>query len=144
MARVLALDFGEKRIGAALSDATTTIASPYGYVKVREDTEGTIDQVRQLCVEKEVNRIIVGLPLNMDGEEGGSAGRARAFGAALEANLGLPVEYVDESYTTAAAERLLINSGVSRRKRKGKVDSIAAAMILQTWLEGQTPQVFDA
>jgi len=82
-----------------------------------------------------VEHVVVGLPLNMDGTEGASAAEARRFGDAVTRQLGLPVDYWDERLTTAAANRVLLEADVSRAKRKAVVDRVAAALILQGWLD---------
>ncbi len=132
--RILGLDYGEVRIGLAISDPDGVISQPLGHFGATPRRE-LLDHVRRLCVERQVGRLVVGLPVNMNGTEAASAEKARQFGEAAAAATGLPVEFVDERLTTASAERLLIEADMGRRQRKGKIDSVAAALILQTYLD---------
>lgn len=131
--RVLGLDPGERRIGVAVSDPTGTIASPVRYI---DTTRDTVDEsLRELCEEWDVALIVVGLPINLDGSEGASATMARRVGALAAAATGLAVEFHDERFTSHTAEAALLSGGVKRRKRKEKRDQIAAAVMLQGWLD---------
>lgn len=129
----MALDFGDVRIGIAFSDPLKTISFPYQtYKRVQERKD--IIYLSNLAREKSVEKIIVGLPLNMDGTEGNRSNITRSFGDKLEKISGLSIEYVDERLTSIEAEELLINSGVRREKRKAIVDQLAAALILESYL----------
>jgi putative Holliday junction resolvase len=136
--RVLGLDFGARRIGLALSDPEASIASPAGHL----ERKGHRQDVRALCDfirEHEVGRVVVGLPLHLDGREGEGAQAVRRFAAALARASGLAVDLLDERMTTLEAERALSEAGPrsakKRRKQKGTVDAVAAALILRTYLE---------
>ncbi|MGH0037614.1 MAG: Holliday junction resolvase RuvX [Myxococcota bacterium] len=136
--RVLGLDFGARRIGLALSDPDASIASPAGHL----ERKGGRRDVASLCEfirEHEVGRVVVGLPLHLDGREGEGAQAARRFAAELSERSGLSVELLDERWTTLEAERALGEAGrrspKKRRKQKGSVDAVAAALILRTFLE---------
>jgi len=131
MGRVLALDHGTVRIGVAVSDAAGIAAHPRGYLA----GSGALDGVRELIAEFDVERIVVGLPVNLDGSEGPSAAAARAFAGEVADATGLPVELVDERFTTAIAERALIAGGARRDRRREVRDGVAAAVLLQGFLE---------
>ena len=124
--RVLALDHGEARCGCALSDPTGTLATPLEALE-RPDTRAGLKQVARLIADQEVERVVVGLPLTLAGEEGGQAARARRFAERLAAAVAVPVELHDERLTTRLAER-----GGS-----GDPDSRAAAHLLESWLAAQ-------
>ncbi len=131
--RTLALDYGERRIGIAMSDPGGTLAQPLETVDARR-TDPLL-RIRQLVEENGVTRIVVGLPIHMDGHEGPEAEAARAFGSAVEAETSVPVHFLDERWTTVEADRTLEAAGVRSRSRKGKRDRIAATILLQTFLE---------
>ena len=131
-ARVIALDVGDVRIGVAVSDPTGTIAQPlevYKRVGYAPDTK----YVKALCERYDTSRVLLGLPLNMDGTRGAQAQKAMAFGQQLQ-NAGLEVFYQDERMTTVTAESVLLSGNVSRADRKLYVDKLAASVILQQWL----------
>jgi putative pre-16S rRNA nuclease len=131
--RYLGLDPGERRIGVALSDTTGTIASPVRYIDTK--TDDVLDVLRELCVENEVIAVVVGLPVSLDGSEGPSAAKARVFARSVEEATGLPVHLQDERFTSRTADTALISGGVSRKARKEKRDQIAAAVMLQSFLD---------
>lgn len=133
--RVIGLDPGERRIGVAVSDPTGTIATPLRYIDTV--TESVEDVVGALCSEYDPQAFVVGLPINLDGSEGRSARMARDLGTRVSASTGIPVEYQDERFTSHTAEVAMLSDGVKRRKRKEKRDQIAAAVMLQTWLDRQ-------
>ena len=133
MSRILGLDPGERRIGVALSDPTGTIASPHSVIDRR--AIDPVVAIRTLCDEEGVERIIVGLPTGLSGFEGPSAKAARAFGSLIADGIGLPVEYQDERFTTVTAESALLEGGVRRDKRRDVRDKVAAAVILQAYLD---------
>ena len=131
--RILALDVGDARIGIAVSDPTRLIAQP---VEVLHRVGWGPDsrRIAELCRQYETTEILSGLPLNMDGSEGGQAKKVRDFCAVLE-KLGLTVYYQDERLSTVTAEDVLIAGNVSRSDRRGVVDKVAAVVILQSWLD---------
>ena len=133
MSRILGLDPGERRIGVALSDPTGTIASPHSVIDRR--TSDPLVAVRDLCEEEGVDRIIIGLPTGLSGFEGPSAKAARSFGSLISEGVGLPVEFQDERFTTVTAESALLEGGVRRDKRRDVRDKVAAAVILQAYLD---------
>jgi putative Holliday junction resolvase len=134
MGRILGVDPGSVRIGLAISDPTGTIASPHGFVDVRSGDP--IAQIRSVRVEYEVDLVVVGLPVGLDGTEGPAAEASRALGAELEAD-GAEVVYHDERFTTVTAEDALIEAGVRRGTRKAKRDAVAAAVMLQGYLDAR-------
>jgi putative Holliday junction resolvase len=136
MTRILGLDYGTARVGVAISDTLQMIASPLDYIPAKEQ-QACIAAIAELCREREVGRVVVGLPKHMNNTEGESSKAARAFGARIKAATGLSVDFFDERLTTAAAERVLIEADVSRKKRKEKIDSMAAGIILQNYLDAK-------
>lgn len=133
--RLLGVDFGLKRVGLAVCDATRTLASPLGVYRTKSMRD-TIDYVAELAVKEGVSGIVVGLPLNLDGTESVQSGRVRAFSRNLERVTGLSVALVDERLTTVEADELLAEAGVkSKSRRDGLVDSLAAKIILQSYIE---------
>lgn len=134
MPRVLAVDPGSKRVGLALSDPTGTIAQALSTVPA-EPADSLAARLAEIAIAQDARRIIVGLPLRMNGRHGPEAAAAQALATALRTASGLPVELVDERLTTAAAERSLIAGGVRRDKRKLSVDKVAATLLLQAHLD---------
>lgn len=135
--RTMGLDVGTKTIGVAISDELGITGQSLKTLR-RSSLRSDLAALRELIQEHAVSRIIVGLPLNMDGSEGPMAAGCREFGRALEAASDVPVEYWDERLSTVAAERVLLEGDVSRRRRREVVDSVAAAIILQGWLDARS------
>ena len=133
MSRILGLDPGERRIGVALSDPTGTIASPHSVIDRRRSDP--LAAVRDLCEAEGVEQIVIGLPTGLSGNEGPSAKAARAFGSLIAEGVDIPVEYQDERFTTVTAESALLEGGVRRDKRRDVRDKVAAAVILQAYLD---------
>jgi len=127
----MAVDWGEKRIGLALSDPTRTIASPLGHIARRAGKRPPVAELARRAAEHEVTAIVVGLPLDAAGEDTPRAAEVRAVAAQLAARTGLDVRLVDERFTTAAALRAVREMGGSTRGRKGDVDALAATVLLQ-------------
>ncbi|HEV8354927.1 MAG TPA: Holliday junction resolvase RuvX [bacterium] len=134
--RILALDMGTRRIGAALSDPTGTIASALEVIPA-DSRARVIARVARLVATHDVARVIIGLPIRLDGTEGAEARRARQFAAALQQEIGLPVELLDERLSTAEAERAMLEADASRARRRERRDAVAAALILRRYLDGQ-------
>lgn len=134
--RKMGIDYGDKRIGIALTDALCIISSPYEVYK-NIGVEDALNHIVKLIKDFDVDEIAMGLPLNMDGTEGERAIIHREFGQKLASLSGVPVNYVDERLTSAEAEDLLIASGVRREKRKELIDKISAQIILQTFIENK-------
>jgi putative Holliday junction resolvase len=140
--RVLGVDLGSRRIGIAVSDLEASFAFPMDAIESR-GLERDVNALKTLIDRREVGRVVVGLPLHMDGRAGPGAEAARRFAARLSEVTGLPVDLLDERWTTAEAERSLQAGGGSARKRKqarksGARDSMAAAILLRTWLERES------
>lgn len=131
MSRVLGVDYGTKRVGLALSDTLGITASPLATVP-RPDV---VDEVKNLVKEMDVGTIVVGLPTGLSGDEGVSASEARKLADELGIAAGVDVVLVDERYTSRLAEDALLESGMKRRKRRESVDKVAAAIILQDYLD---------
>jgi putative Holliday junction resolvase len=131
--RVLAVDFGEKRIGLAVSDETGRVVVPVGAVARASDAQAAA-AVANAAKEREVTRVVVGLPRNLDGREGLLARRARNFARRLAVVTGIPVDLHGEALTSVAADAALDEAGVSSRDRAGRRDAEAAAVLLRDWL----------
>jgi putative Holliday junction resolvase len=131
--RIAALDVGEARIGVAVSDELGITAQGIGVVR-RVGGRRDLEALAGLLAPYAPERLVVGLPLNMDGTEGRQVVKVRTFAEAVAAHLGLPLEYWDERLTTVAAERALLEADVSRRRRRDLVDKVAASLILQGYL----------
>ena len=132
--RILALDHGSKRIGVAVSDETKTIAQPLEYIDA-EPFADFLARLKQLLREKEVELILLGMPRNMDGSYGPAAQKVETFVAALRNAVTVPISLRDERLTSVMANRILIQGNVRRDKRKEKVDKMAAAILLQSYLD---------
>ena len=132
--RVLALDPGTKRIGVAISDELKLIAQPLEFVPAEPFAE-FLARLKQLIQEKEVELILVGMPRNMDGTYGPAATRVQEFVSELKKAIPLRIKKWDERLTTAQANRILLDANVRRDKRKEKVDQMAAAILLQSYLD---------
>lgn len=132
--RVLGLDVGDRRIGVALSDPTGILASPLTIIE-RASDEQTIDAILKIVVERGAERIIVGLPRSMDGHIGPQAEKVQAFTELLRQRTAVPIEFRDERLTTVAAMRLKKEASTRRLDRKTRYDAMAAAIILQEYLD---------
>lgn len=137
--RIMGLDLGDKKIGVALSDPLGLTAQGLEVIVRRGSTDNVLKRMKEIAGEYGVEKVVVGLPRNMDGSAGPRAEKARAFGRMLAKELELPVDMWDERLTTAAAERLLIGADLSRARRKQVIDKMAAALILQSYLESRAP-----
>ncbi len=132
--RKMALDYGEVRIGVALSDPLGIIASGFETYS-RRDLTTDLTYFKNICDEKEVDEIIIGLPINMDGSEGERAKATRVFGEKIKEVTGLKVTFLDERLSSVSAERLLIEADVRREDRKKVIDKVSATIILQNFLD---------
>ena len=132
----LGLDAGSVRVGVAAADPTDTMASPVT-VLPRARARELWDRVRREASERSASVIVVGLPRELDGSEGPAAADARRLAADAERETGLPVEMWDERFTSAEAERALIAGGMRRDRRRQTVDGVAAALMLQGWLDAR-------
>ncbi len=132
--RILALDHGTRRIGIALSDELKMIAQPLEFVPA-EPFADFLTRLKELLRDKEVELILVGMPRNMDGSYGPAALKVQDFVAALRNAVTVPIQTWDERLTSVQANRFLIEGNVRRDKRKQKVDKMAAAILLQSYLD---------
>ena len=132
--KILAVDFGDTRTGLAVSDPSRLLASGIGYVSPG-GIEKTADAVSEIATEQKVAAIVVGLPVNMDGSEGGRAARCKKFASMLSERTGIPVAMFDERMTTMTASRYLNETGTHGKKRKTVIDTLSAQIILQNCLD---------
>lgn len=139
--RILAIDFGSRRHGIAISDPLGIIAQPLKSMQ-RTVMLNDIDRIKDMIVENHVGRIVIGLPLNMDGTPAALADEITAFAEMLKEKTGIPVDTWEERLSTLEAERMLISADVSRKKRKHVVDKLAATLILQSYMDAN-PSIID-
>jgi putative Holliday junction resolvase len=139
----MGIDFGERRTGVALSDPTGTLASPLETIERRAGQRLPLKALEEIARAHEVTHLVVGMPLDLRGEETEWAQRIRSAGDELARRLGVPVAYVDERFTSVQAQRAVRSAGLPRveRERKDRVDRAAAALMLQGWLDRRTPEV---
>ncbi len=135
--RILALDYGHRRIGLALSDPHRELASPLPPLLRQGDYLG---RLKQLIADRQVDELLLGLPIGLNGQEGRAAKNVRQFGCRLEAETGLPLTYFDERFTTSEAEGMMIQAGAKRSKRKSWIDSVAASLLLESYLSSLNQQ----
>ena len=145
--RLLGVDYGQVRVGLAITDPDRKIAFPLTtYERRGRDKDATY--FRTLLIEEPVGAYVVGLPVHLDGREGQKAAEAREFGRWLGETTGLPVVFWDERFTTVEAETALWNAGLTHKQRKARRDRVAAQILLQAYLDAgcpleQTPLPFD-
>jgi putative Holliday junction resolvase len=132
--RILGIDHGTKRMGIALSDELGMIAQPLEFVPA-EPFADFLNRLREIIRDKQVEQIVIGMPRNMDGSYGPAALKVQDFVAALRKAVAIPILTLDERLTSAQANRLLIEGNVRRDQRKKKVDKMAAAILLQSYLD---------
>jgi len=137
--RVVAIDLGTRRIGVAVTDGLGLTAQPHATI-ARHGGQKDLDAIAKVVRTFDAERVVVGLPIGPDGEIGRPALAAQAFAERLRVFLGLPVDMIDESFTTVEAEDVLIAADVSRARRKEVVDRLAAALILKRWMESRERQ----
>jgi len=137
MPRYMAIDFGSKRLGLAVSDAGATLASPLATLSSTGRIADDVALVLCKSAEYEIDEFVVGLPLNMDGTEGGQAKQSRRFGDELARASGRPVHYFDERLSSVAAEELLQPGEFTRKKKRDRMDRVAAQVILRAFLESR-------
>ena len=137
--RLLGLDIGQSRIGVSVSDEDGMIASPLTTLDARVGIDKTVARIGEIVLEYEVEMIVVGMPLTLQGgDKGQSARMVRRLGDKMASHLEVRVTYWDERFSSVAAERALIDGGMSRAKRRKLVDKIAATLILQSYLDSNT------
>lgn len=135
--RLMGLDVGDKRIGVAISDPLGITAQGISTVIRQEGSSRDIDEIKRLINEYQVEKIVIGLPKNMNNTIGSRGEKVMEYARTIEKKCSRPVVFFDERLTTVAAEKMLIEADVSRKKRKGVVDKIAAVYILQSYMENQ-------
>ena len=136
MGRALGIDFGERRIGVAVSDSDGRVATPLTVIKRTGSRNRDHEKIAELVDEYEAGVVVVGLPLSLDGGTGPAALGAQREAQQLEAAVGVPVLTHDERLTTVIAEQALAESGLRGKARRRRVDMVAASVILQGWLDG--------
>ncbi|RRJ67054.1 Holliday junction resolvase RuvX [Paenibacillus oralis] len=135
--RIMGLDYGDRRIGVAVSDAFGWTAQGVEVIERRKEG-GEFERIAELAKQHEVEEFVVGLPKNMNGSIGPRGEICKAFADNLRSRLNLPVHLWDERLTTVSAQRTLLEADVSRKKRKGVVDKMAASLILQNYLDSKS------
>jgi putative holliday junction resolvase len=134
--RILGLDPGEKRIGVAITDPLGITAQGIEVITYTS-LEEAFEQIKKICLDYEVDKIVVGYPLNMNGSRGPASEKALLFAARLQQVLGISVVMVDERLSSVSAEKTLISAGVSRKNRRDLKDKLAATLILELYLSSQ-------
>ena len=137
MSRFLAVDYGIKRIGLAIGDDVTYVASPVKTIAGCGNVRSDAAAVEACAAEYDIDGIVVGLPLNMDDSEGPQAKMVRSFGEALDAMTEHTIHYVDERLSSFAAEELIRPAGLTRKKKRAGADRVAAQVILQSFLDAR-------
>ncbi len=135
--RAVGIDLGEKRIGVAISDSSGSLATPYEVVTRTGSRDQDHQLIRAIVEEVEAEILVVGLPLSLDGSEGKAAQGARKEAEAIRQTISIPIELHDERFTTVEAERILKEQGLDAAERRKVVDKVAAAILLQAWMEGR-------
>lgn len=135
MNRAMALDLGDRRVGIAMSDLMKMIANGYETYYRSGDESRDIEYIKRLVVDNNVDEVVIGLPINMDGTEGIRVEKSREFGQKLGEIIDAKIFFEDERLTTVSAERVLIEGDVRRDKRKTVIDMVAATIILQAFLD---------
>jgi putative Holliday junction resolvase len=134
--RILAIDYGSARIGLALSDPTGTLARPLPFLPAKADAK-LAREVAALAAKENVERILIGLPRHMNGELGEAAAKVQAFAAVLAQATAVSIKLVDERLSTVQAGRQLHDAGHDTRRQRGRIDSAAAAVFLQSYLDAE-------
>ena len=132
--RIMGLDYGSVRIGVAISDPSCIIAQPKDYISAVPRKQ-CLAKIAELCKEGQISQIVIGLPRHMNGDEGVSAKAAREFGTAITEFMDIDVDFLDERLTTVSANNVLTERNMKAPEKKEKIDSIAAAIILQNYLD---------
>lgn len=140
LVRALGIDLGSKRIGLATSDRSGTIATPHSVLKRCGSMGGDHRNIAKIVIEEEIEAIVIGLPLNMDGTEGSAAQSARKEAERMATVVGVPIHVHDERRSTVEADRVLMERSMNAQARRGVIDKVAAAVILQSWLDTRRHQ----
>ncbi len=132
--RIAGIDYGTVRIGIALADLETGIAGPYE-TYTRRNTERDAEYFSELAEQERIVRFVVGLPVHLDGHESQKSREARQFGQWLEHTTGVPIDYFDERFTSVEAEAILGEANLTKKRRKARIDQLAAQIMLSAYLE---------
>jgi len=132
--RVLGIDYGEVRVGLSLSDLTQTIAKPFKTIMYK-NTDDLLDQLKEIIIENEVEKLVVGVPYNMKGEDSKQTLKVKEFISFLESNLSYNIELIDERLSSIEAEKTMHKMNVKTGHNKSDIDKIAASVILQEYLD---------
>jgi putative Holliday junction resolvase len=132
--RIAGIDYGTVRVGIATADLAVGIAGPYETYN-RRNARLDAEYFRRLANEERIARFVVGLPVHLSGGESEKSREARTFGAWLQETTGVPVEFFDERYTSSEAEQMLLGAGLSKKRRKERLDQLAAQIMLTAYLE---------
>lgn len=135
---MVGIDLGSRRVGVAVSDVTGTLASPHSVVERSGDVAADHRRLAEIVAEVGADRVVVGMPLSLDGSAGTAARAAAEEAAALAVAVGVPVETFDERLTTVSAQRALRAGGAKARTQRAVIDKAAAAVLLQAWLDGSS------
>ena len=139
--RVMAVDYGTKAIGVAISDELQLTVRPLTTIRREKQNQmSAVERVGELAREHEIGVLVVGLPLNMNGTRGDAAEKVEKFIADLRPHLSIPIVLIDERLTSYEADQILREMGVGQKERKAKSDEYAAVLILQDYLDGQLRQ----
>ena len=136
--RILGLDYGSKTVGVAMTDALGITVQPYKTIPRERESKlrPTLSEIAEIVEQYGIEKIVLGLPLNMDDTEGDRAAKTRAFAEKLGNRVTVPIEFTDERLTTMEAEEILDDSGVPRSEQKQMIDQVAAQLILEHYLRG--------
>ena len=134
MKRILGIDYGEVRVGLSLSDLTQTIASPFRTI-MYESADNLLDQLKEIIAENEVEKLVVGVPYNMKGEDTKQTLKVKEFISFLESNLSYDIELIDERLSSIEAEKTMHKMNIKTGHNKSDIDKIAASVILQEYLD---------
>ena len=136
--RILGLDYGSKTVGVAMTDALGMTVQPYKTIKRDRESKlrQTLSEIAEIVEQYQIEKIVMGLPLNMDDTEGNRAAKTRDFAEKLKLRVAVPIEFTDERLTTMEAEEILDQSGIPRSEQKKVIDQVAAQLILEQYLRG--------
>jgi len=132
---ILSIDHGDKRIGLAIGNSDRKIATPISYINNMSENF-VIDQIKTLINDYEIDEIIIGIPLDEDGNESLQSNKVRKFACLLKKNVNLNLLGIDERFSSVDSEKMLIDIDLSRKKRKKNIDSLSASIILQRYFDG--------
>ncbi len=136
--RILGLDYGSKTVGVAMTDALGMTVQPYKTIQRERESKlrQTLSEIAEIVEQYRIEKIVMGLPLNMDDTEGDRAAKTRDFAEKLKLRVAVPIEFTDERLTTMEAEEILDQSGIPRSEQKKVIDQVAAQLILEQYLRG--------